>query len=264
MSDVKDILGLTHKGGQPTPKATTKKQTAKNNPLTKGLAREVRNLLDDNNRVPGLVQAQTQFKAKRSRKISWKLERIRSSARRTITGKEKDDLDIFHWVKIHNMPDYRFAKWNKELKMLKYTDVEYENHLKDPKWSRAETDKLFDLCRRFDLRFLVIHDRYNPILNNLEVPYIPKSTHEGYPFAAAAATTGGGGGVSAARMTPPSSLPSSLPSSSSSLSLSSAAASSSSSSSAAVMVAPAAASSSSSSSNSGRTITDRLFSERLC
>eukprot|EP00466_Bigelowiella_natans_P009977 jgi/Bigna1/80012/fgenesh1_pg.67_\ len=193
MSDVKDILGLTHKGGQPTPKATTKKQTAKNNPLTKGLAREVRNLLDDNNRVPGLVQAQTQFKAKRSRKISWKLERIRSSARRTITGKEKDDLDIFHWVKIHNMPDYRFAKWNKELKMLKYTDVEYENHLKDPKWSRAETDKLFDLCRRFDLRFLVIHDRYNPILNNLEVPYIPKSTHEGYPFAAAAAATGGWG-----------------------------------------------------------------------
>lgn len=30
----------------------------------------------------------------------------------------------------------------------------------DPGWSRAETDYLLDLCRRFDLRFLVIADRY--------------------------------------------------------------------------------------------------------
>ncbi|CAB4066157.1 DMAP1 [Lepeophtheirus salmonis] len=47
-----------------------------------------------------------------------------------------------------------------------YTDLEYQNHLssdgEDGKgWSRAETDHLFDLCRRFDLRFTVIHDRYS-------------------------------------------------------------------------------------------------------
>lgn len=28
-------------------------------------------------------------------------------------------------------------------------------------WSRQETDHLFDLCRRFDLRFIVIRDRWD-------------------------------------------------------------------------------------------------------
>eukprot|EP00471_Norrisiella_sphaerica_P004428 CAMPEP_0184483116 /NCGR_PEP_ID=MMETSP0113_2-20130426/4735_1 /TAXON_ID=91329 /ORGANISM="Norrisiella sphaerica, Strain BC52" /LENGTH=637 /DNA_ID=CAMNT_0026863301 /DNA_START=74 /DNA_END=1987 /DNA_ORIENTATION=+ len=183
MSDVKDILGLSHATPQPAPTKSVSKKAV--NPLTKGLAREVRNLLDDNN-GPGIgiaLQAQ-QFKAKRSRKTSWKLERIKSSARRAVTGKMKDDLEIYHWVKIHNLPDYRFAKWNRELKMMQYTDEEYEKHLKDPGWSKAETDKLFDLCRRFDLRFLIIHDRFNPIFNSLEVPDIPHGTHEGFAFAA--------------------------------------------------------------------------------
>jgi DNA methyltransferase 1-associated protein 1 len=27
-------------------------------------------------------------------------------------------------------------------------------------WSREETDKLFELCERFDLRFIVIADRF--------------------------------------------------------------------------------------------------------
>jgi len=28
-------------------------------------------------------------------------------------------------------------------------------------WSREETDRLFDLCQRFDLRFIVIQGRWN-------------------------------------------------------------------------------------------------------
>ena len=30
------------------------------------------------------------------------------------------------------------------------------------KWSKEETDQLFDLCEQFDLRFIVIADRFNP------------------------------------------------------------------------------------------------------
>ncbi|GAB5360422.1 hypothetical protein AAMO2058_000626600 [Amorphochlora amoebiformis] len=184
MSDVKDILGLRGAKPLPTQKAPAKKDV---NPLTKGLAREVRNLLGDRN-GPGLgiaLQAQ-QFKARRSRKSSWKLQKIRSSARRALIGKEEDDLEIFHWVKIHNVPDYRFAKWNKSLKMLQYTDAEYEKHLRDPKWSKAETDRLFSLCKQFDLRFLVIHDRFNPIIASIQLPPMTHITHEGFPWAAQA------------------------------------------------------------------------------
>lgn len=42
-----------------------------------------------------------------------------------------------------------------------FTDVEYNNHLTADNWSRAETDHLLDLCQRFDLRFPVIHDRWD-------------------------------------------------------------------------------------------------------
>lgn len=33
-----------------------------------------------------------------------------------------DDLQLKHWVKITGVPDYRYAKFNKQVKMLNYTD----------------------------------------------------------------------------------------------------------------------------------------------
>ncbi|KAF5931467.1 hypothetical protein HYC85_032340 [Camellia sinensis] len=56
--------------------------------------------------------------------------------------------------------DYSFAKYNKSVDIVKYTDEEYEKHLTDPMWTKEETDQLFDLCERFDLRFVVIADRF--------------------------------------------------------------------------------------------------------
>lgn len=44
--------------------------------------------------------------------------------------------------------------------LLKYSDSEYSEHLLCDGWSRSETDTLFDLCDRFDLRWPVIHDRW--------------------------------------------------------------------------------------------------------
>lgn len=44
--------------------------------------------------------------------------------------------------------------------MLRYDDKEYKQLLTDPNWTRAETDLLMDLCDQFDLRFIVIHDRF--------------------------------------------------------------------------------------------------------
>ena len=36
--------------------------------------------------------------------------------------------------------------------------------MQDKDWSRVETDVLFDLCRQFELKFLIIHDRWNNVL----------------------------------------------------------------------------------------------------
>jgi DNA methyltransferase 1-associated protein 1 len=47
--------------------------------------------------------------------------------------------------------------------MIEYTDEEYEKYLTDLDltWTKEETDYLWDLCKQFDLRFIVIHDRYD-------------------------------------------------------------------------------------------------------
>lgn len=71
-----------------------------------------------------------------------------------------DDLELRHWVKMA-VPDYRFARFNKRVDMLRYTDEEYVEHLQDPQWTKEDTDLLFGLCQQFDLRFIVIHDRYH-------------------------------------------------------------------------------------------------------
>ncbi len=48
-----------------------------------------------------------------------------------------------------------------QAQVYKYDDEEWENVVaRDADWDRAETDYLLSLCEQFDLRFLVIADRY--------------------------------------------------------------------------------------------------------
>jgi DNA methyltransferase 1-associated protein 1 len=57
--------------------------------------------------------------------------------------------------------EFIFGRFNKQLEIPALSDAEYHNHLMVEGWTRAETDHLLDLCSRFDLRFPVIHDRWN-------------------------------------------------------------------------------------------------------
>lgn len=42
-----------------------------------------------------------------------------------------------------------------------YSDSEYNQHLKCEGWTKEETDHLMDLARRFDMRFIIMADRYD-------------------------------------------------------------------------------------------------------
>lgn len=68
-------------------------------------------------------------------------------------------------VKDEDIPDleYRFSKYNISPNIITYSDGEYEAVLRSQSedWSREETDYLFSLCREFDLRFIIIADRYS-------------------------------------------------------------------------------------------------------
>jgi DNA methyltransferase 1-associated protein 1 len=58
--------------------------------------------------------------------------------------------------------DYAFAKYNVKPRLpRRYTDEEYARSLKSDDWSREETDYLVDLVNEYDIRWVVIADRYD-------------------------------------------------------------------------------------------------------
>ena len=58
------------------------------------------------------------------------------------------------------LPDSHWAKFNVKVDRPHYTDEQYETHLKNDDWSKEETDYLVELATDFDLRWVVIADRY--------------------------------------------------------------------------------------------------------
>ncbi|XP_047312282.1 SWR1-complex protein 4 [Impatiens glandulifera] len=156
--DAKDILGL--------PKTTLSlSQDKKPRPQKEsqrkpdGISREVYALTGGlAPLMPSIDIAQLKRRPQpENEKITWQWLPFSNSAR-------KDDLQLYHWVRVVNgVPptgDYSFSKFNKSVDIIKYTEEEYEKHLNDPTWTKEETDELFDLCERFDLRFVVVADRF--------------------------------------------------------------------------------------------------------
>lgn len=59
-------------------------------------------------------------------------------------------------------PSYMFAKYNIKAQVPKrYTDEQYQRHLQSHDWTREETDYLLDLAEEYDLRWVIIADRYD-------------------------------------------------------------------------------------------------------
>ncbi|XP_021768681.1 SWR1-complex protein 4-like isoform X1 [Chenopodium quinoa] len=155
--DAKDILGIPKNA---LPLSQEKKSKPPKEPHRKpdGISREVYMLTGG---VPPLMPAidvaQLKKRPPTDEKVTWQWLSFTNSAR-------KDNLELYHWVRVVNgVPptgDYPFAKYNKSVDVIKYTDEEYENYLTDPKWTKEETDTLFELCERFDLRFVLVADRF--------------------------------------------------------------------------------------------------------
>jgi len=67
--------------------------------------------------------------------------------------------------------DYAFAKYNVQSDIYTYSQDEYNRLLEDSEWTKEETDYLFDTVREYDLRWFIIHDRY-------EYPHGPERSLE--------------------------------------------------------------------------------------
>nr|XP_012569912.1 SWR1-complex protein 4 [Cicer arietinum] len=154
--DVKDILGLpnisipVHEKNSPPQKDSQRKPD--------GISREVYALTGGlAPLMPAVDLSLLKQRPPSDGKVIWQWLPFTNSAR-------KDNLRLYHWVQVVNdappTGDYSFAKYNKSVDTTRYTDEEYEKYLANPKWTKEETDQLFDLCERFNLRFIVIADRF--------------------------------------------------------------------------------------------------------
>jgi DNA methyltransferase 1-associated protein 1 len=80
---------------------------------------------------------------------------------------------LTHWIKAHVIPPaYPFAKFNVRSQVTTYSEEEYEKAIalvQDPlmtDWTKEQTDLLFKLCTRFDLRWIIIGDRFQTLCKN--------------------------------------------------------------------------------------------------
>lgn len=130
-----------------------------------GMHREVFALLyNDNKDAPPLLQTDTGLGYKQN-KARLGMRKVRKWEWAPFTNPARTDAAVFHhWRRSCDEPkDYPFAKFNKQLQITTYTINEYNTHLRTnhTKWNKQQTDHLFDLAKRFDLRFVIMGDRWD-------------------------------------------------------------------------------------------------------
>ncbi|KAF6262037.1 hypothetical protein COO60DRAFT_1625111 [Scenedesmus sp. NREL 46B-D3] len=178
MADVKDILGVpraTQGDAAATPAQKAKPERMKR---PEGMSREAFALLGGSNPVipshllDGLKKKDKLAKPKASTKgtVIYRYKQFKNQAR-------DDGLELRHWVKGYKDAngrirdaqegDYAFAKYNKKVTLYRYDGEEWlniisrDNALAAMGWTKEETDYLLDMLEAYDLRFVVVADRYN-------------------------------------------------------------------------------------------------------
>ncbi|KAG6456647.1 DNA methyltransferase 1-associated protein 1 [Manduca sexta] len=171
MTDILDILDIEQPGAAEISrdsiihgdKNKKKYVTAKAVKRPEGMHREVFALLyNDNKDLPPLLPTDT-GKAYKQTKAKLGMRKVRKWVWAPFTNPARKDNAVFHhWKRsADEAKEYPFAQFNKQVAIPSYSESEYNQYLKSEDWSQAETDHLMDLCQRFDLRFIVIHDRWD-------------------------------------------------------------------------------------------------------
>ncbi|VDK18179.1 unnamed protein product [Anisakis simplex] len=131
-----------------------------------GMHRELFNLLaqDSEKNLAALIPTTTKNLGYRNQKARIGMRQVRPWVWKAFENAARTDgLQLCHWQRVDKMdPDrpYPFARFNKVINIPTFTDEEYEKYLNSLKWSKEDTLHLFDLCRRFDLRWPIIVDRW--------------------------------------------------------------------------------------------------------
>lgn len=154
--------------------------------MAEGITRELYALLGE--RAPPIAINENKYKGRpkllnKLRVRPWRMSPFTNGAR-------SDGLVLSHWQRKHEgtrqpapegsqmdvdetkeegkedtkplEQEYAFAKYNVKAQLpRRYTDDEYNRHLRNNEWTREETDYLMDLVTEYDLRWIIIADRYD-------------------------------------------------------------------------------------------------------
>ena len=170
-SDVRDILDIKVDEPRTKTKASIINEGIKKKPKLKqnvfkrpeGMHRELYALLyHDNRDKPPLLPTDT-MQTYQTAKAKLGCSVVRSWKWMPFTNPARTDGAVFnHWRHAEDEgKDYSFAKFNRKIQIPVYSEQEYHQYLSLDDWSQVETDHLLDLCKRFDLRWHVVFDRYD-------------------------------------------------------------------------------------------------------
>lgn len=184
-SDIFDVLNIQQKskshGSSASPPPLSVPPTASKapKPQVTGMQRELYNLLGEN-QPPIAIQPASKFKDKLtalSKPSPWTFAEFKAN----------DAVRLHHWVKgskelvSEETQESPYAKFNVHLRIPSFDKESYESFVSNDKssndsvkqedsgspdivengdWSYEEVEYLFQLCRKYDLRWFVIQDRY--------------------------------------------------------------------------------------------------------
>ncbi|KAI0776145.1 hypothetical protein BD413DRAFT_526828 [Trametes elegans] len=158
-ADVRSILSIPNTSASGSAQQPKKPQAAERAKKPEGIPRELYALIGPSAPTLAAQFAKPRLKQKPNLggggRVKWEWRPFKNSAR-------SDGFKLSHWAKASTDPeaDYPFAKYNVQTPHYVYSQDEYNRLLEDQKWTKEETDYLFDLVRQYDGRFYVVHDRY--------------------------------------------------------------------------------------------------------
>jgi DNA methyltransferase 1-associated protein 1 len=194
-SDVRAILELPQQGGASSSvAAAVQRRVAPASRKPDGISRELYALIGDN--APFLAETQASLTMAKYRErpktkgkdAKWSVIRLsrlenaaeclgsesfsrllsETSSRRDAYGIGRESVMISQERVVSTRLEFRssraveyFATFNQHgPSIMEYSQYEYDQHLVDPNWTAHETTYLFDMLRTYDLRFIVVADRY--------------------------------------------------------------------------------------------------------
>lgn len=169
-------------GAVQKPASKKKKKVVETQPRLSGISREVQALMGDS--VPP-VQIVEQPKYKSKPTLASKFFKPRHWEQVSFKhGARTDGLELRHWKRAipsikppqtngdvemtHEdhvpesqfEPEFPMEKWDVRIRVPQYTKEQYEKHFESDDWSQEETNYLLGLASEYDLRWIVITDRY--------------------------------------------------------------------------------------------------------